>query len=201
MEGFAHAVAQIVENVAVPMTLTTITSTTIPLVTSSSLPETKKPCHGGMNHGGMSHANMAHGDMEHDMPGMKMCKMSMVLNADYENLCILTDAIMVTNKVQLILAILGITLFTVGYEYFKNFVDKLQSKYSQYFNSNAVTETEKMKYKIRLSISYALTVGYSFIIMLLFMTYNVWVMLSVCVGAGLGHYFFGGSATAPLVCH
>lgn len=198
MTGVANAVAQIVETVAVPVAMS--------LTTSSSLPGTKKPCHGGMNHGGMNHGkmnhgNMAHDNMDHDMPGMKMCKMSMTLNADYENLCILTDKIMVSNKVQLIFAMIGIALYTLGYEYFKTFTDKLQSRYSQFLKSNTVTEKERMKYKIRLSFAYAFSVGYSFVIMLLFMTFNIWIMLAVCIGAGAGHYLFGGSPSAPLVCH
>lgn len=141
--------------------------------------------------------------MDHDMPGMKMCKMSMTLNSDYNNLCILTDRIMVTTKLQLVLATFGIAVFTLGYEYFKAFIDKLGSRYSQFLQTNTVTEHERKVYKLRLSIAYAISVGYSFTIMLLFMTFNIWVMLAVCVGAGFGHYLCDKpcSPAANLVCH
>lgn len=171
---------------------------------ATSLPG-HRPCHmkHTMNHGTMSHGEMnAQMDMGHDMPGMKMCKMSMTLNSDYENLCILTDKIMVTSKMQLVLAMLGIALFTFGYEYFKLFGDKMQERYSQFLKSNMVTENERFQYKLRLSCLYAFSVGYSFIIMLLFMTFNTWVMLSVCIGAGLGHFAFDRRCPTPsLVCH
>lgn len=177
---------------------------TIPTTALSTA--TKKPCH-MMNHANMNH-NMEHSnmksnmDMGHDMPGMKMCKMSMTLNSDYENLCILTEKVMVTTKTQLVMAMVGIALFTMMYEYFKLFVDQLQEKYTQYVQSNMVTEKERQRYKLRFSTAYALSVGYSFIIMLLFMTFNVWVMLSVCIGAGVGHFLFDKKSSAvSLVCH
>lgn len=43
------------------------------------------------------------------------------------------------------------------------------------------------------SVLYGLQNFYAFMIMLLFMTYNGWVMISVAVGAGVGYWFFGSS--------
>lgn len=156
-----------------------------------------------MDHSMMDHSMHSKMGMGHDMPGMKMCKMSMTLNADYENLCILTDHIMVTSRFQLVLAMVGVGIFAFGYEYFKIFVDQLESRYAQFLQSNTVTECERKAYKLRLSSAYAFSVGYSFIIMLLFMSFNIWVMFAVCVGAGLGHYFCDRptSSTANLACH
>ncbi|EED12265.1 Ctr copper transporter family protein [Talaromyces stipitatus ATCC 10500] len=50
---------------------------------------------------------------------------------------------------------------------------------------------------------YAVQVFYSFFIMLLFMTYNGWVMISVAVGAFVGYLVFGGDApaTKSAACH
>ncbi|KAK2758787.1 hypothetical protein FQN54_003479 [Arachnomyces sp. PD_36] len=49
---------------------------------------------------------------------------------------------------------------------------------------------------------YAVQVFYSFFIMLLFMTYNGWVMLAVTVGAFIGYMAFGqSSATKSVACH
>jgi len=56
--------------------------------------------------------------------------------------------------------------------------------------------------KVVLASLYAVQVFYSFFIMLLFMTYNGWVMLSVAVGAFVGYMLFGGStATKSVTCH
>lgn len=194
----------------------TLTSATA-IVTATATAITKlahKPCHGmghgmdhEMHHGAMMSPTNAMPGMDHDMPGhdmpgMKMCKMSMTLNGDYENLCILTDKLMVSSVPQLIMAMAGIALFTFGYEYFKMFCRKMEGRYAQYLSSNTVTENERKKYRLRLSTAYAFSVGYSFIIMLLFMTFNVWIMLAVCIGAGVGHYLLELSCPAVnLTCH
>lgn len=53
------------------------------------------------------------------------------------------------------------------------------------------------------AIFYGAQVFYSFFIMLLFMTYNGWVMVAVAVGASLGYLVWGGeeAATKSVACH
>ncbi|KAH7035201.1 Ctr copper transporter [Microdochium trichocladiopsis] len=56
------------------------------------------------------------------------------------------------------------------------------------------------------SALYGLQNFYAFMIMLLFMTYNGWVMIAVAVGAGVGYWFFGSSgqgtrAYKETACH
>ena len=190
--------------------------------TSTEIATSKKPCHQMHNNMGMNHMNhdmnhdmghnmghnmghdmghqMSSKAMDHDMPGMKMCKMSMTFNSDYENLCILTDKLMVTTKTQLVFAMVGIVLLTFGYEYYKLILDSMQGRYKQFKNGNTATEAECRNYKTKVSIAYALGVGYSMIIMLLFMTFNTWIMMSVCIGAGLGHYVFDVPFSS-VACH
>jgi len=58
------------------------------------------------------------------------------------------------------------------------------------------------KTKVIKAALYAVQVFYSFFIMLLFMTYNGWIMLAVAVGAFIGHLSFGAeSATKDVACH
>ncbi|KAL4870895.1 hypothetical protein BDV12DRAFT_45435 [Aspergillus spectabilis] len=59
------------------------------------------------------------------------------------------------------------------------------------------------KGKITMAALYAVQVFYSFFIMLLFMTYNGFVMLAVAVGAFVGYLAFGEnmSATKSVACH
>ncbi|PGH15633.1 hypothetical protein AJ79_02226 [Helicocarpus griseus UAMH5409] len=59
----------------------------------------------------------------------------------------------------------------------------------------------RRKGKLVLAGLYAVQVFYSFMIMLLFMTYNGWVMLAVAVGAFVGYVTFGGNATKSVSCH
>ncbi|KAK2748345.1 hypothetical protein FQN57_001003 [Myotisia sp. PD_48] len=63
------------------------------------------------------------------------------------------------------------------------------------------TPAERKSKLIRAGL-YALQVFYSFFIMLLFMTYNGWVMLAVAAGAFVGYLFFGDDTAAKSVsCH
>ncbi|OJJ00163.1 hypothetical protein ASPVEDRAFT_70428 [Aspergillus versicolor CBS 583.65] len=57
--------------------------------------------------------------------------------------------------------------------------------------------------KITMAALYAVQVFYSFFIMLLFMTYNGFVMLAVAVGAFVGYLAFGDnmSASKSVACH
>ncbi|KAE8548813.1 hypothetical protein EYB25_009194 [Talaromyces marneffei] len=57
--------------------------------------------------------------------------------------------------------------------------------------------------RVIMAALYAAQVFYSFFIMLLFMTYNGWVMISVAVGAFVGYLVFGGDApvTKSAACH
>ncbi|KAI1280030.1 Ctr copper transporter family-domain-containing protein [Xylaria sp. FL0933] len=57
--------------------------------------------------------------------------------------------------------------------------------------------------RILKAILYGVQNFYAFMIMLLFMTYNGWVMIAVAVGAGLGYYIFGSNtrATKETACH
>jgi len=56
--------------------------------------------------------------------------------------------------------------------------------------------------KIIMALLYAIQVFYSFFIMLLFMTYNGWIMIAVAVGAFVGFLAFGGdSAAKSVACH
>ncbi|KAI0868603.1 Ctr copper transporter family-domain-containing protein [Hypoxylon argillaceum] len=53
------------------------------------------------------------------------------------------------------------------------------------------------------AVLYGVQNFYAFMIMLLFMTYNGFVMIAVAVGAGLGYYLFGShtQATKETACH
>merc|ERR1711881_162857 len=66
-------------------------------------------------------------------------------------------------------------------------------------NSRAQVEQST---KIVKAFLYAVQVFYSFFIMLLFMTYNGWIMLAVAVGAFVGYLMFSpGPATKTVACH
>lgn len=145
-----------------------------------------------------AHAGMDHGDMP-----MGKCRMSMMLNGYYEDLCILTPQWHIRTKLDLVLSVVVLIAICAGYEAFKAFSDRLGSRYANSISQGALTERETRNLKARLSVLYAVSVGYSFIIMLLFMSFNFWVMSAVVIGAGIGHYLFNtkGNSSVSLVCH
>ena len=61
------------------------------------------------------------------------------------------------------------------------------------FSSGAGAAGGSQQVRLVKSALYGLQNFYAFMIMLLFMTYNGWVMISVAVGAGVGYWFFGSS--------
>ncbi|KAL5391165.1 hypothetical protein PMIN02_006686 [Paraphaeosphaeria minitans] len=68
--------------------------------------------------------------------------------------------------------------------------------------ASASASASERQTKTLKALFYAVQVFYSFFIMLLFMTYNGWVMLSVAVGAFAGYLLFsGGPSAKTAACH
>lgn len=67
----------------------------------------------------------------------------------------------------------------------------------------AILAKHRRQARLVLGALYAAQVFYSFFIMLLFMTYNGWIMLSVAVGAFVGFVLFGHeeSVAKAAACH
>ncbi len=151
---------------------------------------------------------MEHSSMDHNMPGMgdgsdEMCEMSMVLNAGYKNLCILSSGWRITTKLQMFFSMAIIVIITMGYELFKKWAAAFEYRYNSMTETGASSTRQLKTFKVKSSIAYGITVFYSFMIMLLFMTFNVWVMISITLGAMLGHFLFADNRTSghSLACH
>ncbi|CCK70344.1 low-affinity Cu transporter KNAG_0E00760 [Huiozyma naganishii CBS 8797] len=113
--------------------------------------------------------------MPHEMPEGS-CSMNMSFTWSYMNTCVIFHWWRITSLPGLLLSCLFLVQFSVLYEYMKY---RLRSKNSRMARN-----------KGRRSVFYGVQVGFSFLLMLVFMTYNGWLMLSVVVGAILGHYYF-----------
>ncbi|KAF2281320.1 Ctr copper transporter [Westerdykella ornata] len=177
-----------------------------------------------MDHSNMDHSHMDHGD--HGMPGMgggHKCQMSMLFTWSTKDLCIIFKGWHVTGTTSLLFSLLAIVLLTAGYEA----VREVSRRYEIYAKnvgegrrggddlSNTVEESSSLlnpgrsggrpseqQTRIVKAVLYAVQVFYSFFIMLLFMTYNGWVMLAVAVGAFVGYMMFSeSSATKSVACH
>ncbi|KAF2750715.1 ctr copper transporter family protein [Sporormia fimetaria CBS 119925] len=162
--------------------------------------------HGHMDHGG-------HGG--HDMPGMgggHKCNMNMLFTWDTTDLCIVFPSWHINGTGTLILSLLAIVLLTAGYEA----VREMSRRYDAYakaalegrrgaddMSRPTTASADAQRAKIVKAVLYAVQVFYSFFIMLLFMTYNGWVMLAVAVGAFVGYLVFSNSmpSSKTAACH
>jgi len=162
----------------------------------------------------MDHGHMDHGGMDHGMPGMDhghKCNMNMLFTWDTTDLCIVFRSWHVSGTFSLIVALIGIILLTAGYEA----VREASRRYEAYANKalegrrggddlrgrNAGSNAEQQAKLVKAAL-YAVQVFYSFFIMLLFMTYNGWIMLAVAVGAFVGYLLFANSSpTKSAACH
>jgi copper transporter 1 len=165
--------------------------------------------HSHMDHGHMDHGHMGHGPMP-DAPGHQ-CNMNMLFTWDTTDLCIVFRSWHISGTGSLIVALLAIILLTAGYEAIREASRRYDSYASKVLEGRRGgddlsrrengRQTEQ-KMKVVKAAFYAVQVFYSFFIMLLFMTYNGWIMLAVGVGAFVGYLLFSNSSpTKSAACH
>jgi len=149
-----------------------------------------------------------------------MCNMNMLFTWDTTNLCIIFRWWHVSSTFTLLLSLVAVAILTAGYEVVREASRKYELSSAEYANSLPHDDGDtgrdrgsflwsgkgagQQEKKVRLvkALFYAVQVFYSFFIMLLFMTYNGWVMLSVAVGAFIGYLGFSTSSPAKSVaCH
>lgn len=155
--------------------------------------------HSKMDHsahmGGVGHASQLVSNSGMDMPDMPhdMCSMNMLFTWDYKNMCVIFRWWHVRTLTDLVLTMIAIAALSAGYEYVRYRMRGLDAA-----NETSLSNDDQ---KVRRAIGYALLVAYSYFLMLVFMTYNGWAMLSVAVGAGLGFYKWGTTSARTLACH
>ncbi|CAF3463569.1 hypothetical protein SNK03_008394 [Fusarium graminearum] len=176
-----------------------------------------------MDHSHMDHSGMDHGDMDHGHGGggmTDMCSMNMLFTWDTNNLCIVFRQWHVRSTTSLLFSLIAVIILAIGYEALRS----VSRRYEQSLDNRVrsvpslsdapVTEStpilsgqsqgqaDQRAHLIK-AVLYALQNFYAFMLMLVFMTYNGWVMVSVSLGAFLGYLFFGQrtSATKENACH
>ncbi|KAI9599132.1 Ctr copper transporter family-domain-containing protein [Syncephalis fuscata] len=167
--------------------------------------------HGG--HGG--HDGMEHGSS---------CSMNMTFNWNIHGVCIIFDWWQIHGLGTMILSCVVVALITANYEllrskarqYDARLVGAEISRQQAALNEENIGEDEPLQGRNRYisfsvskeehvvrSILYALQTGIGFLIMLIFMTYNGYLMFATVIGAGIGHFLFGRrmGAERALSCH
>jgi len=158
---------------------------------------------------------MDHGDMGNMPMG---CRMDMHFTWETSNLCIIFSSWHIRTTAGLIFSLIGVALLTAGYEALREasrryevYVEKQKDDLPNeddtertpfLWTGRQQVEVSKKAHVIKAAL-YGCQVFYSFFIMLLFMTYNGWVMISVGVGSFIGFLVFGRNTTAAkaATCH
>ncbi|TVY23275.1 Copper transport protein [Lachnellula hyalina] len=170
--------------------------------------------HAHMDHSGMDHSGMDHGG--HAMPAM--CSMNMLFTWDTNNLCLIFRWWHVQTTPGLILSLLAVVALTAAYEFLRSLSRRYEAfaaEKAEESPNESVAERTPLVWSGRNQVEvsqrahiikaalYAIQNFYAFMLMLLFMTYNGWVMLSVAVGAFIGFLLFGNntSSTKDGACH
>ncbi|CAL3962192.1 unnamed protein product [Diplocarpon coronariae] len=156
-----------------------------------------------MGHSHLDHAAMGHGGM--DMGGPARCNMNMLFTWDTTNLCIVFRWWHIRTTGGLLFSLLAVVALTAAYEAIRSASRRYENLVAR--KTDAVprrnqVEVSKRAHVIK-ALLYAVQTFYAFMLMLLFMTYNGWVMAAMGIGSFVGYLVFGNntSATKASACH
>lgn len=130
----------------------------------------------------------------------------MLFTWDWKNTCVVYRWWHVKTFPQFLATIVAIVIIAAGYEYTKFWFNKRESNaviaQPPPVASNSGTISRRHAKWLK-SLIYGFQVGYSFMLMLIFMTYNGWYMIATVVGAVLGHHFWGQDSPSgrTMACH
>ncbi|CCE88915.1 Piso0_001705 [Millerozyma farinosa CBS 7064] len=129
----------------------------------------------------------------------------MIFTWDWKDTCVVFRWWHVRTQFDFLLSFIGIVAITALYELFKQVVFKWKRLPAQNMSlTDPLARGIERDHKIKGSVLYGLQVGYSFLLMLVFMTYNGWYMLAVVLGAIIGHYLWPSPETSTsmsMACH
>jgi copper transporter 1 len=173
--------------------------------------------HDHMDHGHMDHGHGGHGGGDGGMG--EMCSMNMLFTWDTTNLCIVFRQWHVRSTTSLVFSLVAVLLLAVGYEALRSVSRSYEQAIAKrvqatprdasvtentpfLFSGQNQPEASRRGHLIK-AVLYALQNFYAFMLMLVFMTYNGWVMVTVSLGAFVGYLVFGEdtSATKDNACH
>ncbi|GEQ67884.1 hypothetical protein JCM33374_g1550 [Metschnikowia sp. JCM 33374] len=129
----------------------------------------------------------------------------MIFTWEWKNTCVVYKWWHVKTMQGFLGTLLAIVFLSMFYEFIRNWISCWKVRWiavSSGAGSSGVAPQTPKSLRIKLASLYAFQVGYSFMMMLVFMTYNGWYMLATVVGAGLGFFLWGDvSESKAMVCH
>ncbi|PHH86943.1 hypothetical protein CDD83_9558 [Cordyceps sp. RAO-2017] len=149
----------------------------------------------------MDHGHMDHGHMGHD----DMCSMNMLFTWDTTNLCIVFRQWHVRSTAALVFSLVAVVLLAMLYEALRALSRRYEASQNRRIACmpRQTQQQAGQRAHVIKALLYALQNFYAFMLMLIFMTYNGWVMIAVSLGAFFGYLLFGQttSATKDNACH
>lgn len=130
----------------------------------------------------------------------------MIFTWDWENTCIIYKWWHVKSLTDFVLSFIAIVILGMGYEFTKFFFTRWEKSHINVIlstTSNSSSLATK-QYKLKRSLLYGFQVGYSFMLMLVFMTYNGWYMIAIVIGAAIGNNIWGSvfePTDSSMACH
>lgn len=112
----------------------------------------------------------------------------MLFTWKWYNSCIVFNWWQVTTFTGFLFSCVAIMVISMGYESLKYHISQYTCGRRELVELGGTFSRRSMVID---SVGYAIQVGYSCIIMLVFMTYNGWYIISVMCGAGMGYYVWG----------
>ncbi|KAI8343903.1 Ctr copper transporter family-domain-containing protein [Chlamydoabsidia padenii] len=165
------------------------------------------------HHGSMP--PMQHGHEGHDM---SQCSMNMIFNWQIKDVCVVFESWHIETGLGMVLSCVGIFVIAAGYEYLRVWTANLDREVALADVKRQVDGTDNdillsqsleqsnsyRRQQMLRSTMYATLMAISFWLMLVFMTYNGYLMIALILGAGVGHYMFGQgklAASRNISCH
>lgn len=124
----------------------------------------------------------------------------MVFTWDWHNTCVVYKWWHVKTTQGFLGTMVAIVVLSMLYEFLRNWIRTWRTR--RQLSLAAPAQKSPPALRSKMALLYAVQVGYSFMLMLVFMTYNGWYMLAVVAGAALGFYLWGDEAEArSMSCH
>ncbi|ORX56417.1 Ctr copper transporter [Hesseltinella vesiculosa] len=148
-----------------------------------------------------------------------MCNMNMIFNWQIQDTCVVFEWWHIQTSMGMLLSCLAVFAIAAGYEYLRVWTTQLDrvalpsdnkksdpnhQSTSSFSESDTLLHSPVRQQQILRSVMYAIMMAISFWLMLVFMTYNGYLMIATILGAGVGHYIFGQGrlpASRSISCH
>ncbi|KAF9647815.1 Ctr copper transporter [Thelephora ganbajun] len=170
----------------------------------------------------MDHSHHDHGMHMSDPPEAR-CRMSMLWNTRIIDTCVVFKSWHIRSNAGFVVSCIAIVLLGLFFEWLRSYAKRVDQKILAKEGKGRVRlgssrdgsrergedapkfSTISRASRVYRSLLYAVIVFISFFLMLVFMTYNAYLILATVAGAGIGHYLFSefgmGGDDKGMACH